>query len=94
VPGLFGWDGRPVVALDATTGPLASAAFLDAVVEGRVCHRGQGQLTAAVEAARQRRIGDRWVWERRWGVDTSPLLAATWAHWVAAAGPKDGMYVW
>jgi hypothetical protein len=44
-------------------------------------HRGQAELNAAVAAARKKRVGDAWRWERHDGTDLSPLYAATIARY-------------
>lgn len=68
-------DGREWVA--------ACAALYDAVIEGRLRHRGQPQLDDAVAVARRRDVGDgAWAWaRRRSGGDISALAAATGALW-------------
>lgn len=54
--------------------------IFDRVIEGRLAHLGQAALTAAVEAARQRDLGDGWAWSRRLsGGDITPLVAVTLA---------------
>jgi hypothetical protein len=55
--------------------------FLDDITEGRLRHRGQAELNAAVGAARKKRVGDAWRWERHDGTDLSPLYAATIARY-------------
>lgn len=64
--------------------------IFDRVVEGRLAHLGQASLTAAVEAARQRDLGDGWAWSRRLsGGDITPLVACTLAaHGVERPAPK------
>jgi hypothetical protein len=53
-------------------------AFFDAVVEGRVRHREQPELTAAVSAARKRPLGDAWAWARKDSVsEITTLISAT-----------------
>jgi hypothetical protein len=56
----------------------ACAAFLQDVRDGGVAHYAQGALDSAVAAARQRDVGERWVWARRAG-DIAALEAATLA---------------
>lgn len=54
--------------------------LFDRVIDGRLAHMGQAALTAAVEAARQRDLGDGWAWHRRMsGGDITPLVAVTLA---------------
>lgn len=66
----------------STTADLVAACgnLFDRVVERRAAHLGQAALTAAVEAARQRDLGDGWAWSRRRsGADITPLVACTLA---------------
>jgi len=58
----------------------ATGAFFDAVVAGRVRHLGQPELDAAALSATRRPLGEAWTWSRK-GVDVSPLVACTLAHW-------------
>lgn len=62
-----------------TTGEYvtACAALVDDVVEGRVVHRGQPALDAAVARATSRNVGDRWVWDRRAGAGVELVEAVT-----------------
>lgn len=54
--------------------------WLRAVHEGKLRHRGEGELTIALDAAGQRSLGDGWAWSRRnSGADITPLCALTWA---------------
>ena len=62
--------------------------FHDAVIAGLVAHRGDPRLTDAVLGATKRRVGDGWVWNRRAGVDITPLNAATLARWGVLTGPS------
>jgi hypothetical protein len=58
----------------------ACGTFYDAVLAGTLRHRGQANLTAAVEGARRRDLGAAWAWQRRdAAVDLSPLIAGTLA---------------
>lgn len=60
----------------------AAGGFLSAVREGRLRHRGQFELNAAVAGARRRDVGEAWAWGRKGsGADISPLVAATLALW-------------
>jgi hypothetical protein len=60
----------------------ACGQFADAMRQGRLVHIDQVQLTAAVNGARTRPLGDAWAWHRRSAlVDISPLCAATLARW-------------
>lgn len=69
----------------------ACGGFLDDVTVGRLSHTGQAQLTAAVEGARRRPIGDAglFAWDRRDGsVFAAPLVAATLAGFGAVTVGK------
>lgn len=68
----------------------ACGEFHDAVVAGQVSHQGDPRLTDAVLGASKRRVGDGWVWNRRSGVDITPLGAATLARWGVLTGPQPG----
>ena len=72
-----------IVAAIPLTAPemvAACGAFYDAVMEARVVHFAQAPLTAAVEGAKQRNLGDGWAWGRRTSaVNVSPLVAASLA---------------
>lgn len=60
----------------------ACADLFDAVNAKEVTHGEYPELDAAVRAASQRKVGDRWAWARRDG-DISMLEAVTLAHWAA-----------
>lgn len=64
---------------DMTT---ACADFFDATQDGTLRHTGQTQLTASLNSARKRAIGDRWAWNRKNpDSDITPIVAVTLAHW-------------
>ena len=49
----------------------------------RLCATGEPALMAAVGGASRRTVGDGWKWSRKDStVDVSPLVAATYAHWM------------
>jgi len=88
-------QGVPVVEVGAREYAQACGSFYDAVQDGRLVHRGQLNLRAAVEAGRRRRLGDAWAWHRRSAsTDITPLVAVTLAFSGAAReltvkkGPK------
>lgn len=62
----------------------AHAGFLAAVEGHQVTHYGQAGLNAVVETATKRAIGKAggWGWDGIDGTDTTPLDAATLAHWL------------
>lgn len=61
----------------------ASGWFADAVEAGRVAHRHQPELTAAVIAAERRPVAGAWLWKRTSAavLDAGPVLAASLAAW-------------
>jgi phage terminase large subunit-like protein len=83
--GSFGVDlaaaGVPTLAISTREYGQACAQFYDAVMATEVAHLDQPVLTAAVNSARRRVMGDAWAWARRQGGDISPLVAVTLAHW-------------
>lgn len=77
-----------------TTGPRQMAAacgrFYDAVVNRRVRHTDQVDMTTAVAGAATRKLGDAWAWSRSSSaVDISPLVAATLALWGATTLERE-----
>ena len=60
---------------------VAHGEFLDLVNQELLEHLDQPPLTAAVRAGQQRPLAGAQAWERRLGVDQSPLVAATLAVW-------------
>jgi phage terminase large subunit-like protein len=71
----------------------ACGLYYDEALAGRLHHIDQTPLTAAVQGARQRPLGDRWAWNKRDAtVDITPLVATTLALYgaaeVAAVTPK------
>ncbi|MFD9569982.1 terminase [Streptomyces sp. NPDC059982] len=73
------------------TGDMVEACgqMADALNQGAVSHIEQGPLTAAVNGAMTRRVGDAWVLDRtRSLVDVSPFVAVVQARWaLLARGP-------
>jgi hypothetical protein len=73
-------------------------AFAALVAEQRVRHMEQPELSAAVRAARRRRLGELWAFGRRGSfTDISPLVAAAlaaWAHAQAEERPPQIIDVW
>jgi len=70
--------GVPLLLMSARDIAQGCGAFYDAVVEGRVRHREQPELTAAVSAARKRPLGDAWAWARKDSVsEITTLISAT-----------------
>lgn len=67
----------------------ACGQLADAMNQGTAVHLDQAPLTAAVNGARTRRMGDAWQLDRTSSlVDVSPLVAVTLARWaLLARGP-------
>lgn len=64
----------------------ACAVLLSGVIAGEIRHTKQSHLTAAVQVASTRRLGDTgmWVWSRKTEQsDVTPIQAVTLALWVA-----------
>lgn len=80
--------GVKVVHVSGPSHALFAQAFMDAVRNRDLTHRGQDSLTAAVAGAAQRKLGDRWLWNRRDpSVDITPLVSATLAYGVLTLEP-------
>jgi hypothetical protein len=68
---------------------VAHGGFLDALDAGRIRHRGQPELTAAMRHLEQRRLGGASAPERRGArVDVAPAVAAELAVWGLLSAPK------
>lgn len=68
---------------------VAHGSFLDALAAGRIRHRGQAELTAAMRHLEQRRLGGASAPERRGAlVDVSPAVAAELAAWALETSPE------
>jgi hypothetical protein len=67
----------------------ACGQLADAMNQGTAAHLDQAPLTAAVNGARTRRVGDAWVLDRTASLtDVSPFVAVTLARWaLLARGP-------
>jgi hypothetical protein len=62
----------------------ACGQFYSGVFEAWLRHTNQPQVNAALSAARKRRLGDAWAWNRRnTAADITPLVACTLALWGA-----------
>lgn len=68
----------------------ACGQLADAMNQGTATHIDQAPLTAAVNGARTRRVGDAWTLDRTSSlVDISPLCAVTFARWaLLIRGPQ------
>jgi hypothetical protein len=68
----------------------AHGLFLDTLAAGRLRHRGQAELTAAMRHLEQRRLGGASAPERRGAlVDVSPAVAAELATWALLTAPAN-----
>lgn len=85
-----GLNPIPIPAQDIK---VSAAALFDAVVNGRVRHVGQEELTDALIAAATRKFGDGWAWTRGASMaDITALVSATLAHWMLAKTLPDLNY--
>lgn len=68
----------------------ACGQMADAMKQGKVRHLEQAPLTAAVNGARTRKVGDAWALDRTKSLtDVSPFVAVTLARWaLLAKGPS------
>jgi hypothetical protein len=81
-------QGVPVREISTSELVAASVGFQDDVLNGRIRHRDQPALNAAVAAADVRPVGESWVFSGRASKDDiTPLLAVT----LAAAGARSGV---
>ncbi len=70
-------------AIPARDIQVSGQALVDAVLNKRMAHIGQVELTQALAGAATRAIGDGWAWKRGASMgDICPLVAATEAHWM------------
>ena len=78
---------RRIKVTTTSAGNMAAACgnFFDGVMDARLAHIDQPQLTFALSQARKRPIGDGgWGWNRKHGdSDITPIVAATLALWGA-----------
>jgi phage terminase large subunit-like protein len=92
LPELERITGFRVTEMGTADVPTACAFFLRLAQEGKLRHRGEPELTIALDGAGQRTLGDGWAWSRRSsGADITPLCALTWAasFWRGAWGTLD-----
>jgi hypothetical protein len=72
--------GVDVKTISGTEYAAACGLYYDEALSGRLHHIDQTPLTAAVQGARQRPLGDRWAWNKRDStVDITPLVSTTLA---------------
>jgi len=87
---LFESAGVDVVQLDTSNMRAGAVGFSDAVMNGRVKHKGQEPLNVAVLGAGKRTSGEGFLWSQARSVtDIAPLRAATAAWWVLASRDAD-----
>lgn len=83
--------GLTVTRLDTTDMRGGAVGFTDALINGRVKHKGQEPLNVAVLGAEKRASGEGFLWSQaRSSTDITPLRAATAAWWVYANGAQVG----
>lgn len=85
--------GVLVTATSAQQYAAACGQFYDACMDGGLRHAAQPPLNSAVAAARKRKLGDSWAWNRKdASSDITPLVSCTLALWgltsTAIAKPK------
>lgn len=80
LPELERASGFKIAEIGTADVPVACAFFLQVAQQGKLRHRGEVELTVALDGAGQRTLGDGFAWSRRnSGVDITPLCALTWA---------------
>jgi phage terminase large subunit-like protein len=73
-------DHLNVSEIDGNELAASCACLVDLVGRGKLRHRGERELTIALDGAAQRPLGDSWAWSRkRSGTDITPLVAVTLA---------------
>lgn len=70
----------------------ACGSFYDRVADHKIKVRRHAGLDSAVAGAQRRFVGDGWVWARRGTVDITPLVASTFAMWVATSVKKRPVF--
>jgi hypothetical protein len=92
--------GVAVNVIGAGEQAQACGAFVDAVRQARVRHRGSPELMAkldsAIKGAAKRTLGEAWAWSRKSSdVDISPLVSVTLAFWgITKIGTGAGGFEW
>lgn len=86
--------GVAVTCVSAQEYANACGHFVDLVEQAAFTHLGTGELAAAVRGATKRPLGDKWAWQRRSGVDISPLVAVTLAAWGVVAARSEPEFAW
>lgn len=74
--------GLPIEWLQASQVAHACGLIFDGFKEGDLCHYGQTELRKSIAGVDKRKLSESWAFDRiNSGVDISPLMAATFAHW-------------
>jgi hypothetical protein len=84
--------GVPVEKTTARDLAHACGSLYLAVTTGDVKHQNDPRLNDAVKAARKRKLGDAWAFDRNSEGDSSPLLAVTLARHGVMTGPGPSVY--
>jgi len=86
----FALAGVEVTQISYAEHIQACGLFKSYVEDGKLRHKDQPGLTAALEAARKRDAGEAggWLWNRRDETDISPLVAATLAVFAHVSAPQ------
>ena len=75
--------GIEVVPWEGPALSKACGALFNALVERRLRHRGQPLLDGAASGAKDRKLGDAWIWDRHNShPDVTPIVAVTAALWL------------
>lgn len=83
--------GVPFELVDGPRFAQACGQFFDDIADGSFRHLGTPELRVAALGAKQRPVGDVWVWSRKSSsVDISPLVAATIARHAAGVKVRRG----
>ena len=85
IPSLAG-AGVMLEILNAPQVTSAAANFYDNVLIKRIAHLNDYRLNDAIVGASRRAVGERWAFDRKGLHDISPLVAASFAAWVAENG--------
>lgn len=84
-----------VVVQTVSSGEYTQACglFFDSCHQDAIRHLGTDELTAAVNGAATRNLGEAWAWARKKShVDISPLVAVTLAAWAKVPAEVDWFY--
>ena len=78
-----------LMVISAKEHAQACGNLYDSVMDSRLRHLGTPELSAAVNGARTRVLGEAWAWSRKSSdCDISPLVASTLALWGNSQRPK------